>query len=88
MTSDQPLFYLALSGYLLGTLHYLLFVVSQNRRVAAVATALTLAGFAAHTLSFLVRIYALRRPPFGSPYESLSFFVWAIVLGYLVSEFR
>jgi len=59
MTSDQPLFYLALSGYLLGTLHYLLFVVSPNRRVAAVATAMTLAGFAAHTLSFLVRIYAL-----------------------------
>jgi cytochrome c-type biogenesis protein CcsB len=88
MTSDHPLFYLALSGYLLGTLHYLLFVVSQNRRVAAVAMAMTLAGFAVHTLSFLVRIYAFRRPPLGSPYESLSFFAWAIVLVYLVSEFR
>jgi hypothetical protein len=54
VTIDQFLFYFALAGYLLGTLHYLLFVVSQNRRVAAVATAVTLAGFAAHTLSFFV----------------------------------
>ena len=34
VTIDQFLFYFALAGYLLGTLHYLLFVVSQNRRVA------------------------------------------------------
>jgi len=88
MTIDQFLFYFALAGYLFGTLHYLLFVVRPNRRVAAVATAVTLAGFAAHTLSFLVRIYALRRPPFGSPYESLSFFAWAIVLVYLIYELR
>ena len=40
VTIDHYLFYFALAGYLLGTLHYLLFVVSQNRRVAVVATAI------------------------------------------------
>jgi cytochrome c-type biogenesis protein CcsB len=88
MAVDQFFFYLALTGYLLGTLHYLLNVVSPSRRFELVATAATLAGFTAHTLSHVFRIYALKRPPLGSPYESLSFFAWAIVLIYLIYELR
>jgi len=88
MTGDQVFFYLALTGYLLGTLHYLWNVVSPNRRAAVVATAATLTGFAAHTLSFALRFYALGRPPLGSPYGSLSFFTWAVVLIYLIYELR
>jgi cytochrome c-type biogenesis protein CcsB len=88
MAIDQVLFYLALLGYLLGTLHYLLHIVSKRLSLGRIASYATLAGFAAHTLSHLFRISALGRPPLGSLYESLSFFAWAIVLIYLIIEFR
>src|SRR5512136_211007 len=88
MTIDEFFFYLALLAYLVGALHYLLYVVKPNQHIGRVATAATLAGFAAHSLSHVFRIYALRRPPLSSPYESLSFLAWAIVLIYLVIELR
>jgi cytochrome c-type biogenesis protein CcsB len=88
MTTDQMLFYAALLGYVLGTLHYLLNVVHPNRRVAAIGTGLTLVGFLAHTLAIGFRVYAVGRPPFASPYETLSFFAWTVVLGYLAFEYR
>ncbi len=88
MPIDQVVFYVALCGYLLGTLHYLLLIVSKRSVIGAVATYATLGGFIAHTLSILLRIAALGRPPVASPYETLSFFTWAIVLIYLIIEFR
>jgi ABC-type uncharacterized transport system permease subunit len=56
--------------------------------IGMVAYGATLAGFAAHSLSHVFRVYALKRPPLTSPYESLSFLAWAIVLIYLVIELR
>jgi ABC-type transport system involved in cytochrome c biogenesis permease subunit len=88
MRIDEFFFYAALGGYLLGALYYLLHVVRPNLRIGMVATGATLAGFAAHSLSHVFRVYALKRPPFISPYESLSFLAWAIVLIYLVIELR
>ncbi len=88
MTIDELFFYVALAAYLVGALHYLFYVLKPNQHIGTVATAATLAGFAAHSLSHVVRIYELRRPPLSSPYESLSFFAWAIVLIYLVIELR
>ncbi len=88
MTIDQVFFYLALLGYLLGTLHYLLHIISPKQSIGRMATGATLTGFAAHTVSHAFRISALGRPPLGSLYESLSFLAWAIVLIYLVTEFR
>jgi len=88
MRIDEVFFYVALGGYLLGALHYLLYVVRPNQRIGMVATGATLAGFAAHSLSHVFRVYALKRPPLSSPYESLSFLAWAIVLIYLVIELR
>ena len=88
MTIDHVFFYIALAGYLLGALHYLLYVVKPNARIGMVATCVTVVGFAAHTVSHVLRVYTLKRPPLTSPYESLSFFAWAIVLIYLVIERR
>src|SRR5512146_907632 len=88
MTIEELFFYLVLAAYLVGALHYLLYVLKPNQHIGTLATAATLAGFAAHSLSHVLRIYALKRPPLSSPYESLSFFAWAIVLIYLVIELR
>jgi len=88
MALDELFFYVALAAYLVGALHYLLYILKPNQHIGAVATAATLAGFAAHSLAHVLRIYELRRPPLSTPYESLSFFAWAIVLIYLVIELR
>ncbi len=88
MLWDPLFFHLALFGYLVGTLHYLLYIVSPRPAVGRVATSATVAGFAAQTISYVFRIYTLGRPPLGSVYESLSFLAWAIVLVYLFTEFR
>lgn len=88
MGADYIFFYLALLGYLLGTLHYLLYIASQRPSLGRVATYTTLAGFAAHSLSLVFRIYTLGRPPLGSLYDSFSFLAWAIVLIYLATEYR
>jgi cytochrome c-type biogenesis protein CcsB len=88
MTADLFFFYLALVGYLVGTLHYLLHLVSRRLVIGTVATAATMAGFAAHTLSQVLHVYRMGRPSFAGPYETLSFFAWATVLIYLIIEFR
>jgi cytochrome c-type biogenesis protein CcsB len=62
--------------------------MTKRTIIGTVATAATLAGFGFHTLSLIVSLYALGRPPLGTPAESLSFFAWAVVLIYLVVEFR
>ncbi len=63
-------------------------IISKRSLIGTVATYATVAGFVAQTLSLALRIVALGRPPVTSPYETLSFFAWAIVLIYLVIEFR
>lgn len=88
MTTAHLFYYLAILGYLAGALLYLLFVVSKMPRVGAIATGATLAGFAAHSLSHLLQMYAQGRPPMVNPYDSLSLFAWAVVFIYLVFEFR
>ena len=88
MTVELFFFYLALVGYLIGTLHYLLHLVSKRRIIGTAATSATVGGFAAHTLSHLLHILAAGRPPFGGPYGILSFFAWATVFIYLIIEFR
>ena len=88
MPIQQILFYLALLGYLVATLHYLLHIATQRPNVGRIATQAALVGFGSHTLSHIFRIYSLGRPPLGSLYESLSSLAWAIVLIYLIIEFR
>jgi cytochrome c-type biogenesis protein CcsB len=88
MTLDQFVFYLALVGYLAGTLHYLFNLKGTSPRIGAIATGATLAGFVLHTLSHILRVLALGRPPVANPYDSLSLFAWAVVLIYLAVEFR
>ena len=88
MTIHLVFFYLAFLGYLIGTLHYLLHLVSKRRIIGTVATSATIAGFAAHTLSLILRVFVAGGSPFAGPSGALSFFAWATVLIYLVIEFR
>jgi cytochrome c-type biogenesis protein CcsB len=82
------LFYLAIVGYALGTLYYLLHVLRKRQSVGRLATLSTLVGFGLHSLSAIFQVSALGRPPLGTLSESLSFLAWAIALIYLVTEAR
>jgi cytochrome c-type biogenesis protein CcsB len=88
MAIDHAFFFLGLLGYLVGMLYYLLHVATGRPRLGWVGTVCTLAGFGAHTVSHAARIATLGRPPLSTPYESLSFFAWAIALIYLAVELR
>jgi cytochrome c-type biogenesis protein CcsB len=87
MTLDRIFFAAGLSGYLGAAACYLWHAARKSPRVGAIATAATLAGFAAHTVSHFLRIYGLHRPPPVNPYDSLSLFAWAVVLISLIVEF-
>ena len=80
--------YVAVALYLGGTLSYLADLVSRRRGLARVGTALTAVGFGAHSLALGLAIAQAARPPFGSVVESLSFLAWAVILVYLIAEFR
>lgn len=85
---EAVLFFVALALYLAGTVGYLLFIGQRRPAIGALATATTAAGFAAHTLSHLLRLLEAGHPPLGTLTESLSFFAWATVLIYLITEWR
>jgi cytochrome c-type biogenesis protein CcsB len=88
MTAHHVLFYLAVLGYALGTLYYLLHVASKRQSIGRLATLSTLGGLGLQSLAAVLQVYALGRPPLGTLSESLSFLAWAIALIYLVTEFR
>jgi cytochrome c-type biogenesis protein CcsB len=79
------IFYLALLGYLVGTLYYLRDVGGSRSR-GRTATVATLAGFGLHSLALALRMAGQFRQ--WGPSESLSFFAWSLALIYLVIEFR
>jgi cytochrome c-type biogenesis protein CcsB len=94
---DNSMFFgIATLGYIFAMIAYITYLVSKNRYVGLVATYLTIVSFAFHTIAFLMRWYegyimGLRsfwRPPVSNLYESLVFFVWCLMLGYIIIEFR
>ncbi|TAN41751.1 MAG: c-type cytochrome biogenesis protein CcsB [Nitrospirae bacterium] len=77
---------------------YIAYLVFRNSTVGLVATTITTVGFVAQTLAFFMRgkeFYdlaqlgsILRAIPLTNLYESLVFFVWCIILGYLLIEWK
>ncbi len=94
---DNSVFFgIATLGYIFAMIAYITYLVSKNRYVGLVATYLTVTSFAFNTIAFLMRWYegyimGLRsfwRPPISNLYESLVFFVWCLMLGYIIVEFK
>jgi len=84
--------------YILAMMAYITYLVTKSRTVGYTATAITVTGFISQTLAFLLRWAAfyykapdmgiIRAIPLTNLYESLVFFVWALILIYLIIEFR
>ena len=84
-------------SYILAMVVYIAYLVFRNSVVGVVGTALTVVGFAAQTVAFIKRgiefynieqMGILRAIPLTNLYESLIFFVWCLILGYLIIEWK
>jgi cytochrome c-type biogenesis protein CcsB len=74
-------------------LAYLILLVTGSQISGKIATSLTIAGFAGHTIGIVFRWFESYRLGFGHAplsnlYESLIFFSWTIILLYLIIEKR
>lgn len=82
------LFKITLVLYFLGTLHYLIFLVVQKKMVSKIATITVVCGFVFHSMAIIVRMIEAGYVPITDLFESLSFFGWTIILGYLIAEYK
>ncbi|MHB8173441.1 MAG: c-type cytochrome biogenesis protein CcsB [Nitrospirota bacterium] len=82
------LFGATLFFYFLATFHYILFLISQRESIGKVCQLTTIIGFAANTVFLIYSTVTKGHIPMTDIRESLVFFSWAIVLIYLVLEYR
>lgn len=91
------LFGIATMAYILAMIIYITYLASKKPQVGLTATVATVTGFVAQTFAIgarwveferLGQMGWLRAAPFTNLYESLVFFVWCLILGYLIIEFR
>jgi cytochrome c-type biogenesis protein CcsB len=100
MQSSQ-LFGIATVAYIVAMMLYITHLVSRNKGVGVTATMVTVTGFLFQSGAFFMRWMEfkaklglpgiqgwLRGIPLTNLYESLIFFVWALILIYLFVEFR
>ena len=89
-------FGLSTMAYILAMVVYVVHIAFRKKAIGLSATGLTIFGFAAQTLSIGLRWWEnhqagmdlLRSIPISNLYESMVFFVWCLILGYLLVEFR
>lgn len=95
---DSSLFFgLSTMAYIFAMMIYFAYVAFRKTGIGVVATAVTIGGFFAQTLAIVLRwkefadlsgMGFLRSAPMTNLYESLVFFVWCLILGYLIIEFK
>lgn len=96
MDSSQ-FFGIASIAYILAMVAYIAYLAFRNSAVGVIATTITVVGFVSHTMAFFLRwkefyeigqMGILRAIPLTNLYESLIFFVWCLILGYLIIEWK
>ncbi len=96
MDSSQ-LYGIASIAYILAMVTYISYLAFRNPTIGVAATTITVVGFISHTIAFFMRwnefydigqLGVLRSIPLTNLYESLIFFVWCTILGYLVIEWK
>src|SRR5208337_2608409 len=96
MDSSQ-FFGIASIAYILAMVAYIAYLSFKNATVGVIATTITVVGFLSHTIAFILRwkefyeigqMGILRAIPLTNLYESLIFFVWCLILGYLIIEWK
>lgn len=96
MTSST-FFGIATLAYVFSMIGYITYLLTKSDGVGRAATAVTVIGFVSQTMGLFLRwkefseLFGLsiwRSVPLTNLYESLVFFIWCLVLGYLIVEFK
>ncbi len=79
--------------YFFSFMAYLLLMIIDKKAFGKIATIITSAGFLGHTVGIILRgvesyQMGIGRAPLSNMYESLVFFSWAVILLYLIIEWR
>ena len=74
--------------YLLGTLSYLIHLVSLKSLLSRLGSTIVTIGFASHTLALLTRYIEAGYTPVTNLHESLSFFAWMIIGIFLITNLK
>ena len=95
---DSSFFFgISTMAYIVAMIIYISYLAFKKVQVGVTATAITVVGFASHTMAIILRwkefaelsgMGFMRSAPLTNLYESLTFFVWCLMLGYLVIEFK
>ncbi|HTZ18589.1 MAG TPA: c-type cytochrome biogenesis protein CcsB [Dissulfurispiraceae bacterium] len=95
---DSSFFFgVATIAYILAMVAYIVYLAFRHATIGIIATTATVAGFVSQTIAFGMRwnefaaighLGFLRSIPLTNLYESLVFFVWCLILGYLVIEWK
>ena len=84
-------------AYIIAMIVYISYLAFKKNPVGILATTVTIIGFLSQTLALILRwketadlsgMGFLRSAPLTNLYESLIFFVWCLILGYLIIEFK
>jgi len=84
-------------AYIIAMIVYITYLAFKKTQVGILATTVTVIGFISQTLALILRwketadlsgMSFLRSAPLTNLYESLIFFVWCLILGYLIIELK
>jgi len=84
-------------AYILAMIMYITYLAFRSKKIGIVATTVTVIGLVSQTLAILMRwkdtyelsgLGIVKSIPLSNLYESLIFFVWCLILGYLIIEFK
>lgn len=90
-------FGIASIAYILAMVLYIAYLAFKNGTIGIVATTLTAVGLLSQTAAFILRAQEfyhvgqmgwMRAIPLTNLYESLVFFVWCLIAGYLIIEWK
>ncbi len=84
-------------AYFIAMIVYIAFLAFRKTQIGVLGSTVTVAGFIMHTMAIALRwketaelsgMGFIKSVPMSNLYESLVFFVWCLILGYLVIEFK
>jgi cytochrome c-type biogenesis protein CcsB len=94
---SSVLFGISTMAYIVAMIMYISYLAFRKDQIGITATVITLSGFVAQTFAIILRwkefadlsgMGFMRSAPLTNLYESLIFFVWCLILGYLIIELK
>jgi len=95
---ESSLFFgISTMAYITAMMIYITYLAFKKAPIGIVATTVTIVGFFSQTMAIILRwkefaelsgMGFLRSAPLTNLYESMTFFVWCLILGYLIIEFK